>query len=106
VINFLTSIWVLPRKRLPVWKVINNYFTSGAIDRDEFGNHNYRTGLNFGFKSNNGLEIKLKLFQARWVVEDWYMIWLWGWFEPFLYAIDYTRVGKKWGALHCFIKKK
>ena len=98
--NFLTSIWVY-RKDYQFWKVINNYFTSGAIDRDRFGNHNYRTGLNFWFsKSNSGFGDKSETISSalgRRRLENDLALSGWFWYG-FLYGVDY----KNWNnGGHC-----
>jgi hypothetical protein len=105
--NFITGLWVY-RKNYQFLKFIDNFFTQGAIDRDRFGNHNFKTGLNFWFsKSNSGFGDKEETISSalgrRRLAND---LGLWGWFwYGFLYGVDY----KNWNnGGHCIasIKKE
>ncbi|MBC5840748.1 hypothetical protein H8R23_04965 [Flavobacterium sp. F-380] len=99
--NFLTTI-VLSVTKFQFWKTVNGYFKSGAIDRDRFGNHNYRSGLNFwfstgGYEFGNNKETMSSVFGKK-ALEDSLNKWGWFWYY-LLYAIDYSN-WKKGG--HCF----
>lgn len=55
VINFFTVI-VLHAKARGFFKVTDVFFQSGALDRDRFANHNYRTCLNFFLIKKKGYQ--------------------------------------------------
>jgi len=75
------------------WNTINGYFKSGAIDRDKFANHNYRTGLNFwlssgGYEFGNEKETMSSAIGKKSLEKS--LNW-WGCFwYYFLYAIDFS----------------
>ena len=100
IINLFTIIY-LNVSKYRFWKTINGYFLSGAIDRDKFANHNYRTGLNFwlskgGYNFGNEKETMSSVIGKK-SLEKSLNIWGWFWYY-LLYAIDYKN-WKKGG--HC-----
>lgn len=99
--NLLTGIWVY-RENYQFLKFINKFFSNGAIDRDRFGNHNYRVGLNFWF-SNGGYQFGNKeetISSALGKKSMENSLAFMGWFFYYLlYALDYSK-WKKGG--HCF----
>lgn len=98
--NLFTGIWVY-RKNYGFLKFMNGFFTSGALDRDKFGNHNYRVGLNFWF-SRGGYEFGNKEETISSVLGKKSLeksLAFCGWFWYYLlYAVDYSN-WKKGG--HC-----
>jgi len=53
IINFLTFLYINRRVK-GFFKEVDKYSKSMALDRDKYGNHNFRAGLNFWF-SKGGL---------------------------------------------------
>jgi hypothetical protein len=92
VINFITVIALNIRKR-SFFSITSGFFKTGAIDRDRFGNHNYRTSLNFflikkaGYKFGNTLETISSVLGKN--QRDGTLTWF-GWFTVyFLWIVDY-----------------
>ena len=100
-ISLLTILWV-KRKEYSFLKTVSGFFKSGAIDRDRFGNHNYKTALNFwlskgGYEFGNYIETISSVLGKKGVEKS---LNAFGWFWYYLlYAIDYSN-WKKGG--HCF----
>src|SRR5690606_8313882 len=54
-INIFAVLW----KNVKVkgfWKTINDYFITGAVDIDRFGNHNFRTLWNATLRKSGGYQ--------------------------------------------------
>jgi hypothetical protein len=101
ILNFITVLWIYKKQR-GFFRVISTYSRNMAIDRDRYGNYNYRTGLNFWF-SNGGIEYgneKETISYTTGIKSIEKTLSLIGWcFYYFLYAIDFT-TWKTGG--HCF----
>lgn len=93
VINFFTVIALNARKH-GFFRVTSDFFQSGAIDRDKFGNHNYRTALNFyliykkGYQFGNMKETISSVLGKN--QRDKTLTWLGCFFVYFLWVVDYT----------------
>jgi len=100
-ISLFTVLWV-KRKEYSFLKTVSEYFKFGAIDRDRFGNHNYKTALNFwlskdGYKFGNYIETISSVLGKKGVEKS---LNIFGWFFYYLlYALDYSN-WKNGG--HCF----
>jgi len=99
--SLLTVLWV-KRKEYSFLKTVSDFFTYAAIDRDRFGNHNYKTALNFwmstgGYEFGNAAETISSVLGKKGVEKTLSFV---GWFWYYLlYALDYSN-WKKGG--HCF----
>ena len=100
-ISLFTVLWV-KRKEYSFLKTVSGFFKYAAIDRDRFGNHNYKTALNFwlsknGYEFGNYIETISSVLGKKGVEKS---LTIFGWFWYYLlYAIDYSN-WKKGG--HCF----
>jgi hypothetical protein len=103
--SFIT-VMCLNAKKYQFWKTINGFFFSGALDRDCYANHNYRTALNFwlstgGYLFGNEKETMSSVLGKKSIEKSLSKI---GWFVYyFLFAIDYSN-WKKGG--HCVASVK
>ena len=101
IISLLTVLWV-KRKDYSFFKTVSGFFAYAALDRDRFGNYNYKTALNFwlsigGYEFGNALETISSVLGKK-SVEKTLNIAGWFWYY-LLYALDYSN-WKKGG--HCF----
>jgi len=92
IINFFTVL-VLNVRVKGFFKVTDEFFKSGAKDRDRFGNHNYRTMLNFYMIKNTGYQFGNYKETISSVLgknqRDKTLTWT-GWFFVYLlWAVDY-----------------
>jgi len=101
IVSLFTVLWV-KRKEYSFIKTVSDFFKYASIDRDRFGNHNYKTALNFwlskgGYEFGNASETISSVFGKK-GVEKTLSIFGWFWYY-LLYALDISN-WKKGG--HCF----
>ncbi len=92
IISLITILWV-KRKDYSFLKTASDFFKYAAIDRDRFGNHNYKTALNFwlskkGYEFGNKEETISSVLGKKGVEKT---LRYFGWFWYYLlYALDYS----------------
>jgi len=100
IISLFTVLWV-KKKNHSFLKTVSDFFKYASVDRDRFGNHNYKTALNFwlskgGYEFGNINETISSVFGKKSKEKT---LNCFGWFFYYLlYVLDYS-AWKKGG--HC-----